>query len=89
MPEDYSVTLYRTSLYPTIRLVPGQDAPELWDVAAVADYLGVKPSTVTAYLARRQMPEPDYRLGGAPVWLAETIVKWHRNRPSQQEHPKT
>ena len=59
-------------------------AEELWDVAAVAEYLGVTPSTVRSYLSRRQMPPADYTLSGAPVWRATTIRSWHKERPSQR-----
>ena len=61
--------------------------PEKWelkDVAAVAAYLGVAPSTVRSYLSRRQMPPADYTLSGAPVWRAATIRNWHQQRPSQR-----
>lgn len=58
---------------------------ELWDVAAVAAYLGVAPSTVRSHLSRRQMPPAEYTLSGVPVWRAETIREWHRQRPSQQD----
>jgi predicted DNA-binding transcriptional regulator AlpA len=56
---------------------------ELWDVAAVAAYLGVKRNTVTSYLARRQMPEPDFRFGQSPVWRADKIKTWHEGRPGR------
>ena len=49
---------------------------EQWSVADVANYLGVKPRTVTAYLARDQMPQPDGRIGRSPWWWAETIRAW-------------
>ena len=50
-----------------------------WSVAEVAAYLGVKPGTVTAYLAREQMPQPDGYVGRSPWWHPETIRAW---RPS-------
>lgn len=49
---------------------------EQWSVADVAAYLGVKPRTVTAYLARQQMPAPDGRVGRSPWWWASTIKGW-------------
>lgn len=53
---------------------------EQWSVADVATYLGVKPRTVTAYIAREQMPSPDGRVGRSPWWWADTIRKW-KTRP--------
>lgn len=47
-----------------------------WSVTDVAAYLGVKPRTVTAYLARNQMPAPDGRLGRTPWWWETTIRSW-------------
>lgn len=51
-------------------------AREQWSVTEVADYLDVQPSTVTAYLAREQMPQPDGRLGRTPWWWADSIRAW-------------
>ena len=50
--------------------------PQQWSVAEVAAYLGVKPGTITAYLARGQMPQPDGRVGRTPWWRPETIRAW-------------
>jgi hypothetical protein len=57
-------------------------APEaLLDVAAVAAFIGnLAPSSVTAYLARGQMPEPQARVAGRPLWSAPVIVSWSRQR---------
>ena len=52
---------------------------EQWSAAEVADYLGVVPSTVTAYKSRGQMPRPDGQTGRTPWWRPETIRAW---RPS-------
>lgn len=52
------------------------DAAKLWTVADVADYLGVKTSTIRAYMAREQMPEPDLNFGRKPVWHESTIRAW-------------
>ena len=49
---------------------------EQWSVADVANYLGVKPRTVTAYLARGQMPPPGGRIGRSPWWWSTTIRAW-------------
>ena len=47
-----------------------------WSVAEVAAHLGVKPRTVTAYLARGQMPPADGYVGRSPWWKPETIKTW-------------
>jgi predicted DNA-binding transcriptional regulator AlpA len=49
-------------------------------VDGVAALLGVGESTVRAYLARRQMPEPLLRLGRVPVWPRSQIEAWHATR---------
>jgi len=55
---------------------------EQWSVAEVAAHLGVTPSTVTAYLSRGQMPQPDGRVGRSPWWHPETIRAW---RPKEEK----
>ena len=59
--------------------------PEQWSVTEVARELGIKPRTVTGYLARGQMPEPDGRVGRSPWWYPGTIKGWHRPRRSGSE----
>lgn len=49
-----------------------------WDVARVAEHLGVSPATVRAYRARGQMPDEDGRLGRSPWWWSDTITEWER-----------
>ena len=46
----------------------------------VATVLGVSQSTVRAYLARGQMPDPDQRIGHMPLWKPETISIWRAAR---------
>jgi predicted DNA-binding transcriptional regulator AlpA len=62
-----------------------QAEPELpedwWTTEDVATYLGVSSSTVRAYLARNQMPEPDRRIGRMQLWRPKTIQHWHEKRP--------
>lgn len=48
----------------------------LMTVDEVAEYLGVKRQTVTAYKARGQMPAPDKQYGRTPLWRESTITKW-------------
>ncbi len=45
----------------------------------VAAALNVLPSTIRAYLARSQMPEPDVRYGVTALWRPTTLRRW---RPS-------
>ncbi len=63
-------------------------APELHPhnlqgIDAVAELLGVTPSTVRAYLARGQMPEPLVRVGGSPLWSRPVIERW---LPTRRRH---
>jgi Helix-turn-helix domain len=55
-----------------------------WSTEDVATYLDVTPSTVRAYLARKQMPEADRRIGRTLLWRPATITTWHSGRPSSQ-----
>lgn len=72
-----------TSLYSRLDGVPG-DEDEIWDIARVAEYIGVTRSTVSSYLHRGQMPEPDHWPSVGPLWWSATIKEWHQNRPSQR-----
>ena len=47
-----------------------------WSVADAAAHLGVKPRTITAYLARGQMPPADGYIGRSPWWWSTTIREW-------------
>lgn len=58
--------------------------PDVWGVQDVAKHLGVAPSTVSSYLARAQMPAPDFRVLGRPGWWPDTIKAW---RPAADSTP--
>jgi excisionase family DNA binding protein len=47
----------------------------------IAAYLGIKPSTVTAYIARGQFPGPDAVIGATKLWKRETVYAWAARRP--------
>ena len=49
----------------------------------VADKLGVKSDTVSAYRSRGLFPEPDGQLGRTVWWLASTIEAWAKDRPGR------
>lgn len=64
------------TLYPA-----GVNETEEWTVADIAEHLGVTAATVRAYAARSQMPAPDRRIGGKPLWRPATIRAWRAERP--------
>lgn len=43
---------------------------------AIAARLGVAPSTVRAYKARKQMPKPSGYVGRTPYWTPAKIDAW-------------
>jgi excisionase family DNA binding protein len=47
----------------------------------IAAYLGVKPSTVTAYVSRGQFPAEDAVIGSTRLWKRETVQAWAARRP--------
>lgn len=51
-------------------------------MADVAAHLGIKSSTVTAYLARGQMPAADGYVGRSPWWWSTTIKAWRTVYPA-------
>lgn len=58
-------------------------AEELVGASEAAELLGIKTSTITAYVARRQIVAPIVTLACGPVWLREDILRWHNQRPGQ------
>ena len=56
-----------------------------WTTEQVAKHLNIAPSTVRAYLARRQMPNPDRRIGPLQLWQPDTIRTWHAARRSRRK----
>ncbi|WP_083789901.1 helix-turn-helix domain-containing protein [Thermomonospora curvata] len=62
------------------RSTPDTEA-EWWTTSDVAEYLGIKVSTVSAYRARGQMPPPDLTVGRTHMWRPATITAWHEGRP--------
>jgi predicted DNA-binding transcriptional regulator AlpA len=49
-------------------------------IADVADWLGVTTSTVRAYMAREQMPQPSGHFGRTPFWVPADIDPWLTQR---------
>lgn len=55
-----------------------------WSTENVATFLDVAMSTVSAYVARHQMPQPDRYIGRTRLWRPDTIREWQRTRPRGQ-----
>jgi predicted DNA-binding transcriptional regulator AlpA len=53
------------------------------DRASVAAILGVDPATITRYVNRGDMPEPDGHLARSPWWWSSTIDAWQPTRPGK------
>jgi predicted DNA-binding transcriptional regulator AlpA len=49
---------------------------DLLTTQEIAEILGVSRATISAYKARRQMPEPDRMFGRTPAWLVSTLKEW-------------
>lgn len=56
---------------------------DLMSAGEVADYLGVQPGTVRAFLAKGRIVEPLVILGSGPIWLRDDIVRWERERETR------
>lgn len=48
----------------------------LLTVNEIAEWLGITPSTIYAYLTREQMPSPDEKYGVTSLWRESTIREW-------------
>lgn len=49
----------------------------------VAELAGVGRNTFLSYVSRKQAPQPVRHVGRTPVWDAEEIDHWLKNRPGQ------
>jgi excisionase family DNA binding protein len=47
----------------------------------IAAYLGIKPSTVTAYVARGQFIPAAATIGATKLWKRSDVEHWAANRP--------
>lgn len=56
-------------------LPPGTES-----IKTLAKRLDLTVRSVSSYLARGVLPEPDYRVGKSPLWKTETIEEWERTR---------
>lgn len=54
----------------------GRGSVRLYGIAEIAAALNARPKTVSIWLSRGRLPEPDARLAMGPAWLAETIEPW-------------
>ena len=70
-------------------------AEQLYDLRGVAEYAGVSEGSARQYhyLAEKNraagtpkagdLPVPDYRLGGSPVWRERSLRKWIKRSPKR------
>ncbi|WP_157474267.1 helix-turn-helix domain-containing protein [Frankia sp. EUN1f] len=60
----------------------GSPDPDLewWTTSDVAEYLGVRVGTVSAYRKSGRLPEPDQTVGRTHMWRPGRIVEWHASR---------
>ena len=63
---------------------------DLYDIARLADRLGVEHATIRVWLSRKVpwLPQPDGRLNGGAVWRAETLVGVEDRRRPGRPGPK-
>jgi hypothetical protein len=64
-------------------VAPELAANRLLSIADIAALAGVTRQTISTYAARGLFPEPQYRVGGSPVWSAPVVHHWFATRPGQ------
>ena len=78
------------SIAPALPPVHGLD--DLYDIARLADRLGVEHATIRVWLSRKVpwLPQPDGRLNGGAVWRATTLegIEMRRERGRPGRKPK-
>ena len=73
-------------------LPPVRGLDDLYDIARLADRLGVEHATIRVWLSRKVpwLPQPDGRLNGGAVWRATTLdgIEMRRERGRPGRKPK-
>lgn len=54
-------------------------------VHELAVLAGISDSTMRAYVARKQCPDPDWKLACGPIWKRETATAWIAKRDARVE----
>ena len=69
---------------------PRNGLDDLYDIARLADRLGVEHATIRVWLSRKVpwLPPPDGRLNGGAVWRAETLDGLEDRRRPGRPGPK-
>jgi hypothetical protein len=71
---------------------PARGLDDLYDIARLADRLGVEHATIRVWLSRKVpwLPQPDGRLNGGAVWRATTLdgIEMRRERGRPGRKPK-
>jgi hypothetical protein len=62
--------------------------PDLVDQAALAERLGVPPTTASRWFRRAILPPPDLRVGSTDLWMWETVRDWAGKRSRSLRKPK-
>jgi len=77
---------------PTPSETPVRGLDDLYDIARLADRLGVEHATIRVWLSRKVpwLPQPDGRLNGGAVWRATTLegIETRRERGRPGRKPK-
>jgi predicted DNA-binding transcriptional regulator AlpA len=68
-------------------VAPELAANRLLSISDIAALAGVTRQTISTYAARSAFPEPQYRVGGSPVWSAPVVHHWFATRPGQGRGP--
>ena len=69
---------------------PPRDLDDLYDIARLAERLGVEHATIRVWLSRKVpwLPRPDGKLNGGAVWRATTLegieLRRERGRPGRK-----
>ena len=54
-------------------------------LSEVSEMTEIATSTLSAWLRRGHMPEPDVRLSCGPIWHRRTIERWRNNQRARIE----
>ena len=73
-----------------VAAAPVRGLDDLYDIARLAERLGVEHATIRVWLSRKVpwLPQPDGRLNGGAVWRATTLegieMRRERGRPGRK-----
>lgn len=64
------------------------DGTVLWSMTKINEYSGIPKTSFSAYVGKRQAPQPTHKVERTRLWEAQHIKDWLANRPGKPGRPR-